>query len=89
MRTPVLIAGIITLSSLAFRPSSLPLYEISQVALPDALNKQVCISGTKYMDGKLYFASERCPLILTMDPETNAINSIPITVSALAGIFKK
>ena len=32
------------------------------------------------MDGKLYFASERCPLILVMDPETKTINSIPLSV---------
>lgn len=75
-----MIGSLITLLLLAFKPASLPLYEINHVPLPDALNKQVCISGTKYMDGKLYFASERCPMILSMDPETNIINSIPINV---------
>lgn len=75
-----MIGCLITLLLLAFKPASLPLYEINHVPLPDALNKQVCISGTKYMDGKLYFASERCPMILSMDPETNIINSIPINV---------
>lgn len=80
MRIFLMIGSLITLLLLAFKPASLPLYEINHVPLPDALNKQVCISGTKYMDGKLYFASERCPMILSMDPETNIINSIPINV---------
>lgn len=80
MRIFLMIGCLITLLLLAFKPASLPLYEINHVPLPDALNKQVCISGTKYMDGKLYFASERCPMILSMDPETNIINSIPINV---------
>ncbi len=82
MRIFLMIGSLITLLLLAFKPASLPLYEINHVPLPDALNKQVCISGTKYMDGKLYFASERCPVILTMDPETKEINSIPISVAA-------
>lgn len=82
MRIFLMTGSLITLLLLAFKPASLPLYEINHVPLPDALNKQVCISGTKYMDGKLYFASERCPMILTMDPETKEINSIPINVPA-------
>lgn len=81
MRTFFLIACAVLATSLISRPGTPPIYEINHVPLPDALNKQVCISGTKYMDGKLYFASERCPLILSMDPETNMINSIPISVS--------
>lgn len=79
MRITPLIAGAVLLSSLAIKPAPVPLYEINNVLLPEALNKQVCISGTKYLDGKLYFASERCPMILVMDPEkNNAINSIPL-----------
>ncbi|MBI5856793.1 MAG: esterase-like activity of phytase family protein [Sphingobacteriales bacterium] len=74
-------AAVIVVFSFFTLKQSLPLYEINHVPLPDALNKQVCISGTKYMDGKLYFASERCPMILSMDPETKTINSIPIAVS--------
>ncbi len=81
MRITPLVAGAVLLSSLAIQPATVPLYEINNVHLPDALNKQVCISGAKYLDGKLYFASERCPLILVMDPEnSNTINSIPLMV---------
>jgi uncharacterized protein YjiK len=81
MRITPLITGVVLLSSLAIEPAAVPLYEINNVILPDALNKQVCISGTKYLDGKLYFASERCPMILVMDPDSNhAISSIPLSV---------
>jgi len=37
------------------------------------MDKQVCISGLKYMDGRLYFASERCPLVIVADPATGQI----------------
>lgn len=81
MRITPLIAGAVLFSSIAIQPAAVPLYEINNVILPDALNKQVCISGTKYLDGKLYFASERCPMILVMDPaNSNAITSIPLSV---------
>lgn len=81
MRITPLIAGAVLFSSLAIQPAPVPLYEINNIVLPDVLNKQVCISGTKYLDGKLYFASERCPVILVMDPENNnTINSIPLKV---------
>ncbi len=81
MRIIPLIAAAVLLSSLTIQPVAVPLYEINNVILPDVLNKQVCISGTKYLDGKLYFASERCPMILVMDPgNNNAINSIPLMV---------
>lgn len=80
MRTFFLIAGAVLITSLVTRPGTLPIYEINHVLLPDALNKQVCISGAKFMEGKLYFASERCPMILSMDPESKTINSIPVMV---------
>lgn len=57
----------------AFLQKPLPNYTINNMTLPAEMNKQVCISGMKYMDGKLYFASERCPIIIEMDPETSAI----------------
>src|SRR5687767_1668917 len=50
-----------------------PVYTINNMTLPAEMDKQVCISGTKYLDGKLYFASERCPLIFEMDPGTSSI----------------
>jgi uncharacterized protein YjiK len=81
MRITPLVAGAVLLSTLAIQQATDPMYEINNVILPDALNKQVCISGAKYLDGKLYFASERCPMILVMDPEnSNTINSIPLMV---------
>ncbi len=52
---------------------ALPVYTINNMTLPAEMNKQVCISGMKYLDGKLYFASERCPLIIVMDPATSTI----------------
>lgn len=71
MRITALIAALATALATAAQPP-LP-YIINNVPLPDAMNKQVCISGMKYMDGKLYFASERCPIIIVTDPATNAI----------------
>jgi uncharacterized protein YjiK len=37
------------------------------------MNNQVCISGVKYHDGKLYLASERCPTIFVGEPATGMI----------------
>lgn len=68
---PLFLSILISLGSNA-QPMPLP-YQIQQVPLPEAMNKQVCISGIKYMDGKLYFVSERCPMILVTDPATGAI----------------
>jgi uncharacterized protein YjiK len=39
------------------------------------MNKQVCISGMKFYNSQLYFASERCPMIIVFDPEKKVINS--------------
>ncbi len=71
---------LISLGCLA-QPMPLP-YQIQQVPLPDAMNKQVCISGIKYMDGKLYFVSERCPMIIVTDPATGNITQ---TISTSIG----
>lgn len=72
-------ATIISFQAMA-QPISLP-YQIHQVPLPDAMNKQVCISGIKYMEGKLYFASERCPMIIVTDPATGTITqTIPTSI---------
>ena len=62
-------------------PPSPPLYTIHQISLPPEMNKQVCISGMKYLNGKLYLASERCPLLVAADPATGAIlQSLPLQV---------
>jgi uncharacterized protein YjiK len=36
------------------------------------MDKQVCISGMKFFENKLYCASERCPLIIATDPASGA-----------------
>lgn len=80
MRITALITALASAMATAAQPMPLP-YIINNVPLPDAMNKQVCISGMKYMDGKLYFASERCPVIFAADPATGAItNTININV---------
>lgn len=72
-------ATIISFQAMA-QPIPLP-YQIHQVPLPEAMNKQVCISGIKYMEGKLYFASERCPMIIVTDPATGTITqTIPTSI---------
>lgn len=56
-------------------------YTIQNVTLPADLHKQVCVSGIKYLDGKLYATSERCPLILVVDTANgNLITSLNINV---------
>lgn len=72
MKTFALITACFSALCCAAQPMPLP-YVIQNVPLPDAMNKQVCISGMKYMDGKLYFASERCPLVLVADPANGVI----------------
>jgi uncharacterized protein YjiK len=49
-------------------------YGVTIFPLPESMNKQVCISGMKFMDGQLYFASERCPVIFVFDPATQSIS---------------
>lgn len=59
-----------------------PQYTISNVPLPAEMNNQVCISGMKFYDGKLYLASERCPVIFEADPASGKIlNSIKLNVT--------
>ncbi len=58
---------------LSAQPPSVPLYSITQIPLPAAMDNQVCISGMVYEGQHLYFASERCPMIIVSDPETGAI----------------
>jgi uncharacterized protein YjiK len=56
------------------QPAPVTAYTISQVALPAEMDKQVCISGLKYVQGRLLFASERCPLVFSADPATGTID---------------
>jgi Esterase-like activity of phytase len=57
-------------------PLPLPSYLISNVVLPAALDKQVCISGMKYFNGNLCLVSERCPVIFILNPQTGIIDSV-------------
>jgi uncharacterized protein YjiK len=72
MRTLALITAILFTTVVKAQPMPLP-YIINNVPLPESMNKQVCISGMKYVDGKLYFASERCPVIFVADPASGAV----------------
>jgi uncharacterized protein YjiK len=66
------------------QPPKVSLYSIDNVTLPESLNKQVCISGMKYLDGKLYMASERCPVIFVFDPDNKTlVDSIRLQVPQL------
>lgn len=73
MRAISFITTLLSVTLLHAQPSRLPVYQIQHVALPADMDKQVCISGMKYLDDKLYFASERCPLIIAADPATAGI----------------
>ena len=56
-------------------------YTLDNVDLPAEMDKQVCISGMKYFEGKLYFASERCPKIIVFDAGSRKItNTISLQV---------
>ena len=81
MKTISLIAACLSALGSFAQPMPVP-YVIQHIPLPAAMDKQVCISGMKYMDGKLYFASERCPLILVADPANGDITG---TISTQAG----
>jgi uncharacterized protein YjiK len=74
MRTYALITALSAASLFSINSATPPLYTINNIPLPESMNKQVCISGTKYLDGKLYFASERCPVVFEADPTTGVIN---------------
>ncbi len=59
----------------AFQVPNFPLYSINNILLPPEMDKQVCISGMVYNAGSLYFASERCPMIIETEPETGRITN--------------
>lgn len=73
MKNLLLLAGSFFSINLLAQPMPLP-YVLRQIPLPAAMDKQVCLSGMKYMDGMLYFASERCPIIIVTDPATGEIS---------------
>mgnify|MGYP000855400527 CR=1 FL=1 len=76
-----LIASIFCVFNTVAQPPQLFMYGINNVPLPAELDKQVCISGMKYLNGKLYMASERCPVVFAFDPETKTVShSISIQV---------
>lgn len=64
---------VVTLLQAVFACSQEKNYSVTNFPLPESMNKQVCISGMKFMDGQLYLASERCPVIFAFDPSTQAI----------------
>lgn len=67
--------GTILILFAAFRVPNFPLYSVNNIPLPPEMDKQVCISGMVYNGGSLYFASERCPLIIETEPETGKITN--------------
>ena len=81
LKNSFLIVSVFCFITVIAHPPQSPLYGVNNIPLPIELDKQVCISGMKYMDSKLYFASERCPVVFVFDPETKSIsNSINIQV---------
>lgn len=80
MRTFFFMAGICWISALPAQPPQSPAYSVDNITLPAEFNKQVCISGMKYYDDKLYFASERSPVIFAADKKGNITNTINLQV---------
>lgn len=68
-------------SHIGAQPPNIYSFTIDNINLPADMNKQVCISGLKFYNGQLYFASERCPSIIVFDLEKAAIShTIPLDV---------
>ncbi len=74
MRIFSLIMSLFGFTAIITQPSLAEAYTIDNVNLPDDMNKQVCISGMKFYNGQLYFASERCPSIFVFDPVKKVIS---------------
>lgn len=55
-------------------PNTIEHYSVEDILLAPDYHKQVCISGMKYLNNQLYFASERCPIIIEADPKTAKIS---------------
>ena len=82
MRTFILLfVCTLAFTDLMAQPPKVSDYTLDKINLPAEMNKQVCISGMKYFNGQLYFASERCPKIIVFDPAKATIsNTINIQV---------
>ncbi|MDZ4810135.1 MAG: esterase-like activity of phytase family protein [Bacteroidota bacterium] len=76
MRTfSLVIVSLCSCLTIIAQPPQAQSYTLDNIHLPAELNKQVCISGMKYYNGQLYFASERCPKIIVFDPIKEVISS--------------
>lgn len=81
MRTIFLASGILFSQMLNAQLLKTPLYSITNILLEPSLHKQVCISGMKYFNKALYLASERCPILYSVNPENgNIIDSINLSI---------
>ncbi|HRX93241.1 MAG TPA: SdiA-regulated domain-containing protein [Chitinophagaceae bacterium] len=81
MRKMLLPFAILVMLSSTAQPPQFAQYTIENIPLPARLNDQVCISGMNYMNGKLYLASERCPVVFETDPVSgNLIKEISFQV---------
>ena len=67
------VACIFCVISLKAQPPQIGTYTVDDINLPAEMDKQVCISGMKFYNGKLYLASERCPSIFVIDPVKGAL----------------
>jgi uncharacterized protein YjiK len=66
--------------TLAVTFNGTPNYSITNIPLPAEMDKQVCISGLVYNNGHLYFASERCPIVIETDPAGKILNTHTMNV---------
>ncbi len=81
MRTIFVVTNFFLSLCIVAQPPQAPLYSINNILLEANLHKQVCISGMKYFNKSLYFASERCPIIYAINPENgNVVSSVNINV---------
>jgi uncharacterized protein YjiK len=71
----LVILALFSFSLAKAQPPQLNTYSIGNIQLPAELDKQVCISGMKLLNGQLYLASERCPKIIVFDPATATISN--------------
>lgn len=77
MRKMLLPFALLIMSASVGQPPQYAQYIIENIPLSARLNDQVCISGMNYMNGKLYLASERCPVVFETDPDSgNLIREI-------------
>jgi uncharacterized protein YjiK len=71
----ILFLSLFSVSSLISQPPQIiKTYSVNHLELPAVLDNQVCISGMKYFNGILCLVSERCPLIVLVNPQTMAVS---------------